>query len=168
MITRDLGITDQVRLTFQKQNRVPAVVGVVLGSIPPVSAFSFAHFGLDVATWRAWVAACFVLACLAFSAPKVFRWSVAAFRSRVEALGFVVLLEGAMTLADHRTPMLAVISYVCLAVLVFINAVVTACAVALDQREARTTARLEIVAGGTAAPAKRPAAKMTAKRRVAR
>lgn len=160
-----LGITDQVRLAFQKQHRVAAIVGAVLGSLPPLAAFAFAHWGLDdFQDWANWIAAAFVLACLAFSAPKVYRWSVIAFRSRLESAGFAVLLEGAMTLADHRTTVLAVVSYACLATLVFINAIVTACSVALDQKAARAAARelepatpLEIV--------RRPVAKITAQRK---
>lgn len=137
----NLGITDQVRLAFQRQHRVAATVGAVLGSIPPLAAFAFSHFGLELATWRGRAAVVFVLACLAFSAPKVYRWGRVAFRSPLEAGGFTVLLEGAMTLADHRTPVLAVVSYVCLGTLVLVNAVVTACSVALDQKAARVAAR---------------------------
>lgn len=159
-----LGITDQVRLAFQRQNRIPALVGTVLGSIPPVSAFCFSHFGLDLDSWRGRLAVVFVLACLSFSAPKVYRWSLAAFRSRLEAGGFAVLLEGAMTLADHRTLVLAVVSYVCLATLVGINAIVTACSIALDQKAVRAATRDAV--GPIVALVKRPAAKMTAQRRV--
>ena len=136
-----LGITDQVRLAFQQQHRIPAIVGAVLGSLPPLAAFAFSHFGLDLSTWQGRTAVVFVLACLAFSAPKVYRWSAQAFSSRIEALGFAVLLEGAMTLADHRTPVLAVVSYACLATLVGINAVVTAVAVALSQKAVRAAQR---------------------------
>jgi len=163
-----LGITDQVRLSFQRQNRIPAIVGAVLGAIPPVSAFCFSHFGLDLGSWRGRVAVVFVLACLAFSAPKVYRWSLVAFRSRVEALGFAVLLEGAMTLADHRTAVLAAVSYACLVTLVVINSIVTACSVALDQKAVRAAARENAEAPPVLQVVRKPAAKMTAQRRVAR
>lgn len=64
--------------------------------------------------------------------------------------------------------MLAVVSYACLGTLVLVNAVVTACSVALDQKAQRAAARIETVAGSTAAleAVRRPVAKITAKKRV--
>lgn len=176
----NLSIADQVRTAFQIQNRTAATWGAVLGALPPLSAFAFSHFGLGALdTWRGWLAAVFVLACLLFSAPKVYKWSAAAFSAsqwpRVEAVGFVVLLEGAMTLADHSVPVLAAVSYVCLVVLVCINAVVTAVALALDQKATRAAAREETRNPDTLSlvppplpVAKRPARRIQPTRKVAR
>lgn len=142
-----LAIADQVRLAFQRQNRTAAVAGFVFGALVPLAAFAFSHFGADAQTWQGAARWGFVVLCLLFSAPKVYRWGTAVFASgywpRVEAGAFALLLEGAMTLADHGVAVHAAVSYACLAVLVMINALSCACSTALDQRATRAAAREE-------------------------
>lgn len=140
-----IAIADQIKLSFQVQNRRAAAVGAVFGALVPLAAFAFSHFGAEVSDWRGVARWCFVALCLLFSAPKVYRWATAAFASshwpRVEALAFALLLEGAMTLADHSVLAHAIVSYACLAVLVLVNALYCACSAALDQRAKRDAAR---------------------------
>jgi hypothetical protein len=140
-----LGIADQVRTAFLKQSRTPAVVGAIFGGLVPLAAFAFSHFGAGVESWEGKARWAFVALCLLFSAPKVYKWGCAAFSTgylpRVESAAFALLLEGAMTLADHSVPVHAVVSYACLLVLVTINALATACSAALDQKALRAAAR---------------------------
>jgi hypothetical protein len=142
-----IAIADQIKLAFQVQNRRAASVGAVFGALVPLAAFAFAHFGADVSDWRGVARWAFVALCLLFSAPKVYRWATAAFASsqwpRIEALAFALLLEGAMTLADHAVVAHAVVSYACLAVLVAVNALYCACSASLDQKTKREAARVE-------------------------
>lgn len=141
MTNTDAGIVDQVKESFHPKNRIAAIVGLLLGAIPPALAFCFSHYGVNFETWRGWGAIALVIACLAYSFPKVYKWGKSAFRTsflpRIEAAGFAFLIDGGMTLADHQVPILRVVSFVCLAVLIGISAIVTACSIALDQREAR-------------------------------
>lgn len=140
-----IAIADQIKLAFQVQNRRAASVGAAFGASVPLAAFAFSHFGAEVSDWRGVARWVFVGLCLLFSAPKVYRWATAAFASsqwpRAEALAFALLLEGAMTLADHSVLAHAVVSYAFLAVLVLVNALYCACSASLDQKAKREAAR---------------------------
>ena len=180
-----IAIADQIKTAFLVQNRRAAYVGAIFGALVPLAAFAFSHFGSEVTDWRGIARWVFVALCLLFSAPKVYRWATAAFASshwpRTEALAFALLLEGAMTLADHSVWAHAVVSYACLLVLVLVNALYCACSAALDQKAKREAARepknadtLSLVLKPAdivtvrPAPAKRRAVSATAKRRAVR
>lgn len=86
-------------------------VGLLVGSLIPVATFSMAH-------WQnGWIGFALVIAGLVFSAPTVYEWGVAAFKSKVKAVGFVILMEGIMVFST-----VPYLPFVCLAYLVGINA----------------------------------------------
>jgi hypothetical protein len=143
-----VGIADQVRVALQVTTRIPAIFGAVYGAAVPLAAFAFSHFAAEgEPTWRLALRWAFVGLCLAFSVPKVFKVGTAVFSQgvhpRMEAAAFALLLEGAMTLADHSVTAHAVVSYFCLFVLVTLNALVCAVAAASDQRAATKERRAE-------------------------
>jgi hypothetical protein len=146
-----LGIADQVRLAFQVTTRTPAIVGAVFGGIVPPLAFVFSHFGPPVATLKGTVCAAFVVLCLGYSIPKVVKWGHSVFSGKgalLEAWSFALIMEGAMVLAGYLGShwSFTVAGCVCLAILVAVNALSTACSAALGQRavnEARRAAREE-------------------------
>lgn len=132
-----LGITDQIRRAAQKQNRIAALVGLAIGAFVPLAVYWLAHHEANVGTWRGWAALGFVVSGLAFSATTVFGWAQIAFRMLPKALGFVILLEGTMTIATTQW-----LALVALLILTAINAVATACNFADDQRESRAAAKV--------------------------
>jgi hypothetical protein len=146
-----LGIGDEVKLAFQITTRIPALVGVVFGSVVPGLAFVFSHFAPPLDTLRGALAGAFVAFCLGYSIPKVVKWGTAVLRGRgalLEAWCFALVMECGMVLAayigDHWA--FHVASGVCLAILMLVNALSTACSAALGQREvnaARAAAREE-------------------------
>lgn len=133
-------IVAQVRNAAQKQNRLSTIVGAVLGGFVPLATFTLAHYEAGIHGWRERAALGLVLAGLAYSATTVYGWAIVAFRSMPKAIGFVVLLEGAMTLS-----VLVWLAAVALAVLVLINALATACNLAEDHRAVRRAERAERV-----------------------
>jgi hypothetical protein len=113
-----LTVIAQIRRAFMPGARLSAVMGLILGGFVPVAVFSLVHF--EVAKYPAmWVA---VVAGLAYSAPTVFKWAKAAFGEPVKAGGFVVLLESILTFSH-----LHALNITALFILIFINAVATAC-----------------------------------------
>lgn len=133
-----LSIPDQVRQAFLKQNRTAAAAGAILGAFVPLATGWLAHYEVDVATWHGRAALVLMLGGLVYSASTVYGWALVAFKQPAKAAGFVVLVEGTLTLA--RAEWLAVVA---LALLVVINAIAAACAIALDQRATRAAARAE-------------------------
>lgn len=89
-------------------------VGMLIGALIPVATFFMSHYQAGH------TGIALTLSGLLFSAPTVYQWGINAFKSPVKAIGFVVLLEGIMTLST--VPYLPV---VCLVYLVSINAVQT-------------------------------------------
>lgn len=115
-------------------------LGAALGGLVPVTTYAVAH-GFELvrveggtiaaASWEhpGWV---LVLGGLLFSAKTVYAWTAAAFDDRAKALGFVVLVEGALLLAPSPE-----LRYVALAYLVTINALGTGAQLALRDRADR-------------------------------
>lgn len=130
-IVRPAGIPDQIREALAARSRLAMAVASVFGGGVPYAAHRIAHVGLGGlwgADWgapRSWVYAALLIGCLLYSAPKVYRWALLALGHRHEALGFVVLTEGIMTL--YHESGLAVGALV---VLVAINALATGVRVA--------------------------------------
>lgn len=118
-----LGVVEQVRLALRRGSRLAFALGVLLGGFVPIATFQISH--TELSTARAlWTqpAAFFVAGGLLFSAVTMYRWGVLAFALRAKALGFVVLLEGAMVTSQTRWLALAALCY-----LAAINGVATAC-----------------------------------------
>lgn len=132
-----MNVIDQIRLAARAGNRLALAVGVVLGAFVPSTAFAITHYGIDLATplWLQ-INAYTVLACLVYSASTVWTWMCSVTRSRVKATGFCVMIELAMVFSG-----LFALSIACLVLLVGINAVATGANLALDQKEAKESAK---------------------------
>jgi hypothetical protein len=125
--SKQLTIVQLVIRMFKPGGRIAACIGVPTGGCIPVFTFCIAHLVLPfyrelsssiwgtVAGVLMWGMVGGGLAC---SAPKVYKWFLAAYGSKFEAVGAVICLELVMTFApDVR------LSAAALAVLVFINGV---------------------------------------------
>lgn len=115
---RQSEVVEQVRAAFKPDARLATLLGCLAGALPPLSAYVLAHLPTPVA-WYLWV---IVAGALLFSAKTVFQWAALAFADKVKAFGFVVLLEGVMTLSP-----VIWLSYLALAYLIAINAIATGC-----------------------------------------
>lgn len=132
--SHELDVVSQVRAAFAR-GPVAAVLGTLLGAAVPVGVYRLVHCELAaLETWRdpRALKAIFVVGGLLFSASKVFAWGRQAFRSPLLALGFVVLAEGAMTFSSE-----ACLSIGALVYLTAINAIATACTLALADGRSR-------------------------------
>lgn len=118
------------------------IVGLFVGSLIPVATFCMAHFQTG------WIGHALVLAGLVFSAPTVYEWGVAAFKSKVKAVGFVILMEGIMVLAS-----VPYLPFVCLAYLVGINAYQTG--INLHAKELRSVRASHAARSKTQKPARK-------------
>jgi hypothetical protein len=130
---RHLDVVGQIREAFSR-GPLATAFGALLGGGVPVGVYRMAHF--ELATLPTWwdlraLKAIIVLGGLLFSATTVWKWGRLAFRSPVKATGFVLILEGVMTFSSD-----AVLSLGALGYLVVINAVATACTIALADRGA--------------------------------
>jgi len=139
-----MSVVEQIRTAFRSGNLVALIVGAMLGALVPITTFTTAHYVLDVpGSWATDAsydllmqpATYIVAGGLLFSAYSVVGWTARAFNSTAKAIGFTVLIEGAMTFLD--VPWL---SWVCLAYLVGINAIVAGCSLAVDRLQARKPA----------------------------
>lgn len=125
-----LTTVEQVIQVFKPGGRVAAFIGLLTGGCIPAFTFCVAHLVLPsyrelsftfsgmlgVIMWAV------VLGGQACSAPKVFKWFLAAYRSKPEAVGAVVCLECVMTFVP-----VIYYSAAALAVLVLVNWVYCAC-----------------------------------------
>jgi VIT1/CCC1 family predicted Fe2+/Mn2+ transporter len=121
---RALGVVAQVRTAFRRRHLLATAIGALLGGFVPLIVFTVAHHELSLAlpTWRIAVGVCIVAAGLMYSAKTVCAWGRMAFGDGAKAVGFTVLVEGAMTFSG-----VAWLSYAALAYLVAINAIATGC-----------------------------------------
>ena len=137
-------IVEQVRMAFQRKNRLAMICGFILGSFIPCATFFVAH--ADVLVSRLyWI---LVVGGLIFSAKTVFDWTKVAFKSSAKAFGFCLLVEGVMTFST-----LAYLSWAALVVLAVINGVETGCKIALNQKQYQKQKRVEAKQLGTQRPA---------------
>jgi hypothetical protein len=132
-----MGIVDEVVLALGPRDRIATAIGFVFGGSVPIATFLEAH-RLDAhRPLYHQVGAYLVLGGLAYSAKTVFAWALRAFRDRVKAAGFVLLLEGVM-ITSH----VPALPYVLLALLVAINGIATGCTLIADRAPApRVTSR---------------------------
>jgi hypothetical protein len=147
----DPGPLEQLRRATRSP--LALTLGAALGGLVPASTYVVAHCGELVRVEGGTIAAAscehpgwlLVLGGLLFSAKTVYTWTAAAFADRAKALGFVVLVEGALLLSPSP-----VLSYVALAYLVAINALGTGARLALLDRTDR--AQVEAVPSREAEP----------------
>lgn len=116
-----LGVIDQIRTALK--NPLATFAGFVLGGFVPVATFSVSHLDKTLNEYVMWA---LVLGGLIYSALTVFTWAKNAFGHAVKAFGFVVLIEGVMTLSG-----LPELSYAALALLVLINGIATGATLSL-------------------------------------
>lgn len=115
-----IGVVQQVRLALKPRNRLPTLIGFLLGGFVPLACYWLAHHEGAAFTSQGARALGLVTGGLAFSATTVFRWAKQAFDSGFKSAGFVVLAEGVMT-----TSQTAWLSCAALAYLIVINGVAT-------------------------------------------
>jgi hypothetical protein len=144
-------IVEQVRMAFQRKNRLAMVCGFVLGCFIPCATFFVAH--QDVLANRLyWI---LVAGGLLFSAKTVFDWTKVAFQSSAKAFGFCLLVEGVMTFST-----IVYLSWAALVVLALINGIETGCRLALNQKQYQKQKRIEQKPVGMQQP-KKVAARQT-------
>jgi hypothetical protein len=117
-----LTVVQQIRHAFKPGGRTAAWVGLLLGGSAPGFTFGVVHFVLPMHPECSIILWAIAAGGLLFSAPKVYKWGLSAWGSKVEAFGAVVFLEGVMTFVPSLYLPLAA-----LAILVFVNAVYSAC-----------------------------------------
>lgn len=110
-----MGVIEQIRVAMK--NPLAAFAGFILGGFVPVATFSVSHLDKTLNEYVLWT---LVIGGLIYSALTVFGWAKLAFGNALKALGFVVLIEGVMTLSG-----LPMLSYAALALLVIINGIAT-------------------------------------------
>lgn len=125
-----IGVVQQVRIACKPRNRLPTLIGFLLGGIVPLGCFWLAHH--EGADWTAVGARSLALVFggLAYSARTVYDWARMAFASAFKSLGFVVLLEGLM-ITSHT----AWLSVLALGYLIVINGVATGVTLSLGHRK---------------------------------
>lgn len=128
MTVERLPVVDQFRRATHKRNRVAMLLGGIMGAFVPSASYLLVH--REVAERPAlW---CLVAGALVFSAPSVYSFGTSAFRSKAKALGFAVLVEGAMTFSGTYWLALAA-----LAMLAAVNGTETGMHLAVEQSEAK-------------------------------
>lgn len=110
-----MGVIDQIRIAMK--NPLAAFAGFILGGFVPVATFSISHLDKTLNEYVMWA---LVIGGLIYSALTVFGWAKSAFDNALKAVGFVVLIEGVMTLSG-----LPMLSYAALGLLVVINGIAT-------------------------------------------
>lgn len=85
-------VVDQVKAAFKCP--VAATIGFLFGAAIPAGVFRTVHWDLHT-NQLLWLV---VIGGLAVSAKTVYEWSVEAFRCRVKAIGFVLVLETMMVM----------------------------------------------------------------------
>lgn len=114
-------VVQDVQTALHEKRRVPAVIGAFLGAVIPFLTWHTAHEDID---WnKGWLqfSVLFCAAGLLYSSLNVYSWGEIAFRNRLKAFGFVLLMEGIMV--SSKTPW---VSILVLSYLMIINAVATA------------------------------------------
>jgi hypothetical protein len=115
------GVVEQVRLACRPEHRLATACGFALGGFVPVATFLVSHYEYDRATpWYTQLVTLLIVGGLLYSARTVYDWAKLAFQLPAKALGFVVLLEGVMTLSSNGWLACAALAY-----LVAINGIAT-------------------------------------------
>jgi hypothetical protein len=126
------GIVDMVRSASHKKNRVAMLAGFIAGGWIPTATYVVSHLHVQQLPML-WL---LVAGGLTYSAMTVFSWAKIAFHHALKALGFVVLLEGAMTFVPD--PWVGLPS---LGLLVLINGLATGTNLIIDSGKIRHLGR---------------------------
>ena len=129
------GVIVQIKRAFSRSSALATSIGFLLGSFIPVSTYVLTHHELDKEhPLYTQVLTYVIVGGLAYSAITVYSWALLAFKSRVKALAFVVLLEGTMVVSSNVLLNSAALFY-----LAFVNGTATGCTLAEDEsREAQS------------------------------
>lgn len=125
-----IGVVAQVRLALKPRNRLPTLIGFLLGGIVPLGCYWLAHHEQAAFTQAGARSLALVFGGLAYSARTVYDWARMAFESAFKSVGFVVLLEGLMITSS--TTWLSVLA---LGYLIVINGVATGVTLSLGVRK---------------------------------
>lgn len=124
-----LGVVQQVRIALKGRNRLPTLIGFLLGGFVPIACFWLAHHEHAAFTAEGGRALGLVTGGLMYSAVTVFQWARQAFVSAFKSVGFCVLVEGVMITSHTAWLALAALGY-----LVVINGVATGVTLAIGRR----------------------------------
>jgi len=93
------GVIDQIRTATKAENRLASVAGAIMGGFVPIATFLISHNEVALSVHGIGMLL-LVIGGLVFSAKTVWQWANMAFASDAwKATGFVILLEGVMTLS---------------------------------------------------------------------
>ncbi len=123
------GVVSQVRTALKARNRLPTLIGFLLGGFVPIMCYWLAHH--EGAAWSesGGRALGLVTGGLCYSAVTVFQWAKQAFQNAFKSAGFCVLIEGVMITSHTNWLALAALAY-----LVVINGVATGVTLSLGKR----------------------------------
>lgn len=116
---RQPGVVEQVRTAFHRKNALATSIGLVFGGFVPVATYYVSHHEV-AASAHGYAMLALVIGGLVFSAKTVWQWARAAFADPWKATGFVVLLEGVMTLSGQGA-----LAVAALTLLTAVNAIAT-------------------------------------------
>lgn len=119
------GVIAQLRDAFRSENRLAAFTGLLLGGIVPLATWCLAHYEVKgdglVDVFTGGFTPYLVIGGLVYSAKTVWQWGKLAFGCHWKATGFVLLLEGVLTMSHTSWLNIAALVY-----LMGINAIATA------------------------------------------
>jgi len=122
-------VVQQVKAAAHPRARLATAVGSVLGGFVPLASWQMAHHELSAAQpLYTQLIAYIVLGGLIYSSTNVYSWGRAAFRGRVKAAGFVLLLEGVLVASSTGW-----LSIAALAILMGVNAITTGATLSVEQ-----------------------------------
>jgi len=168
-------VISQIRQAAQPGNRLAALLGALIGALPPVGSYMVVHHALDrQAALAEQPLAYLVAGLMVFSGLSVVRWTKAAFRSTWKAIGWTVGVEGLLVGAPDSMAWLAGL---CVGYLVVINAISAASGFVADyaaeqaelkadraqSRAAKRQAKARVGAAKQPKSVKRPATKRPVK-----
>lgn len=122
------GVVDDVIIATAARNRLATTLGFILGGFVPLGSYTVAHHEITAFNLTNLAPLLMVLGGLAYSALTVYQWGNKAFESKFKAFGFVVLIEGIMTLSN-----ITWLSIAALVLLVSINGISTGTKLALKR-----------------------------------
>lgn len=127
VVRKDAGVLDQIRVTARSP--LALVTAILFGGVPILVTFWIGHFEINREAPLQDPLSVLVLGGLVFSAPKVVKWAREAFGEWTLAVGFVVLLEGAMTFIHSMA-----VSAIIMILIMMINIAYTATRLVRGQR----------------------------------
>jgi hypothetical protein len=121
-------VIDQTKVAFSV-SAIGSIVGIILGAVVPAFTFAEAHYELkDTLS----IYTLLVIGGLLFSAKNVYMCSASAFRDKLKAVGFVLLIEGGMVFSHIQW-----VNLVGLGILICINAIASGANLVVKPKEAK-------------------------------